>query len=219
MTADQTSTDQTSTDQKPARRPYRSPRREQQAAETRAAVLAAAGDLFAARGFAGTGMRDIAKAAGVSVETLYAGFRSKGELLTLALDAALVGDAEAVPLVERPAFQALSSGSRDERIAAAAGLVTAIHRRSSGIHLALREAAASDPDLARHLREDEQRRRIDIGRGATLVAGRELSPREHDGLWAVLSVEVYQMLTGQAGWTWQQYEDWAADTIRRTLDE
>ena len=201
-----------------ARRRYRSPQRERQAAQTRAAVLAAAGDLFTRKGFAATGMREIAAAAGVAVETLYASFRSKGELLVLALDAAVVGDAEAVPLAARPEFAALASGSRGERVAAAARLMTAIHGRTAGLHLALREAAASDAGLAGHLREEEERRRIDVGRGAGLVAGRQLTAQEHDGLWAVLAVEVYQLLTGHGGWTPERYESWITDMIDRMLD-
>src|SRR6185437_12392475 len=59
------------------RRTYRSPRREQQAAETRSAVISAAAHLFAERGWAATGMRDVAGAAGVSIETVYANFKSK----------------------------------------------------------------------------------------------------------------------------------------------
>jgi len=95
-----------------ARRAYRSPRREQQAAETRAMVVAAAARLFGERGWAGTGMRDVARAAGVSVETVYASFRSKADLLLAAIDVAVVGDAAPVPLDQRPEFAALGSGTR-----------------------------------------------------------------------------------------------------------
>ena len=52
------------------RRAYRSPRREQQAAETRSMVASAAARLFGERGWAATGMREVARAAGVSVETV-----------------------------------------------------------------------------------------------------------------------------------------------------
>ncbi|NLV55713.1 MAG: helix-turn-helix transcriptional regulator, partial [Acidimicrobiales bacterium] len=48
------------------RRTYRSPRREQQARETREALLTAATTLFTTRGWAATGMRDIAREAGVA---------------------------------------------------------------------------------------------------------------------------------------------------------
>jgi hypothetical protein len=35
------------------------------------------------------------------------------------------------------------------------------------------------------------------------------------GLWAVLSVEVYQLLTDLRGWTPQQYETWLAYVLDR----
>jgi hypothetical protein len=36
-------------------------------------------------------------------------------------------------------------------------------------------------------------------------------------MWAILSVEVYQLLTEMSGWTARQYEDWAAGVIDRLL--
>ena len=200
-----------------AKRAYRSPRREQQAAETRAMVVAAAVRLFGERGWAATGMRDVARAAGVSVETVYASFRSKGDLLLAAIEVAVVGDDAPVPLDQRPEFAALGSGTRPQRARAAARLVTAINQRTAGVILALREAAASDPELAGQMRAREQRRRVNVEQGTALVAGRAVTPEEADGLWAVLAVEVYQLLTGLSGWTAEQYEDWLAGVIDRLL--
>jgi AcrR family transcriptional regulator len=53
--------------------------------ETRARLLRAAADVFAARGYDGTRVADIAAAAGVSNGALYAHFGSKAELLVAAL--------------------------------------------------------------------------------------------------------------------------------------
>ena len=199
------------------RRAYRSPRREQQAAQTQAMVVAAAARLFGERGWAATGMRDVARAAEVSVETVYASFGSKSDLLLAAIDLAVVGDAAPVPVNQRPEFAALGSGTRRQRARAAARLVAGINQRTAGVVLALKEAAASDPELAGRLREREQRRRINVEQGMTLAAGRTVTPEEADGLWAVLAVEVYQLLTGLRGWTPQQYEDWLAGVIDRLL--
>jgi len=176
-------------------------------------VVAAAARLFGERGWAGTGMRDVARAAGVSVETVYASFRSKADLLLAAIDVAVVGDAAPVPLDQRPEFAALGSGTRQQRARATARLVTGINQRTAGVVLALREAAASDPELAERMGEREQRRRINVEQGAALVAGRAVTPDEADGLWAVLAVEVYQLLTELRGWTPQQYENWLAGVI------
>ena len=38
------------------------------------------------------------------------------------------------------------------------------------------------------------------------MAGRAVTAEEVDGLWALVAVEVYQMLTELRGWTPQQYE-------------
>ena len=83
-------------------------------------MLAAATSLFAERGWSATGMRDIAKEAGVSVETVYASFGSKTELLLAAIDVGVVGDDAPVPLSQRPEFAALATGPIGDRIDAAA---------------------------------------------------------------------------------------------------
>lgn len=201
------------------RRPYRSARRQQQAAETRDAVLTAAGRLFAERGWAATGMRDVAADAGVAVETVYANFRSKADLLRAAIDVAVVGDTAEVPLADRPEFTALAEGDFAARAAAAARLNAGINRRTAGLHRALAHAAGADAALAERRRENEERRRISVRQGAEMVAGRAVSQRECDGVWAVAGVEVYLLLTEIRGWSDEQYESWLADTILRLLGE
>ncbi len=89
----------------------------QHAVQTRAAVVEAATALFGENGWAGTGMRDVARAVGVAVETVYSNFGSKAELLLAALDVAVVGDAQQVPLAERPEFARAQS-----RVTARAGV-------------------------------------------------------------------------------------------------
>ena len=112
----------TTDEARPSRRRYRSPLREQQAVQTRSAVIAAGIRLFGEKGWAGTGMRDVAAAAGVAIETVYASFRSKRELLTACIDRAVVADDEPVPLADRSSFLALGHGTRVQRAAAAAAL-------------------------------------------------------------------------------------------------
>lgn len=209
-----------STDPVTTRRPrrYESPKRQQQAAETRAAVLAEAVALFAERGWAGTGMRDIARAAGVSVETVYATFGSKPDLLMAAVDTAVVGDTEPVALQDRPEFVALGHGAPTERARAAARLIRRVNERTSGIGKALREGAAVDARLAQWLADADRRRRADFARGAPLVAGRPTGTVETEGLWAVAGVEVFQLLVERSGWSTRRYEKWLAETIVRLLD-
>ena len=61
-------------------RRYHSPRRQAQADATRAGIAAAARRLFVERGWAGTTVRGVAQAAGVSEPTLYATYGSKAGL-------------------------------------------------------------------------------------------------------------------------------------------
>ena len=202
--------------QKPTRR-YDTTLRRRQAEQNRRAILDAATTLFAERGWS-VAVRDIADSAGTSIETIYAHFGSKPELLKQVLDVGVVGDDEPVALAERPEFTALSQGSPGERAAAAAALVTAISRRTSGVQRTLREAAAVQPELAARLEEARGRQRLNVRVGGAMVAGRELSSAEAEGLWAVLSAEVYELLTGSAGWSPDQYEQWLAGAIIRLLD-
>ena len=68
------------------RRSYDSSRRRAQAKETRSAIVVAARDLFIEQGYGRTTMSDIARAAMVSVETIYAAFGNKATVLHKAWD-------------------------------------------------------------------------------------------------------------------------------------
>jgi len=200
-----------------ATRRYRSPRRAQQAEQTRAEIVSAATRLFAENGWAATGMRDVAREAGVATETVYAHFSSKTGLLQRAMDVAVVGDTAPVSLAERPEFAALAQGSRAERITAAAMLLTEVNQRTSGFAKVLREAAPTDAVIAEMLRAARERIRLDIAAGAAAVMGRKPTRRERDGLWALLSVEVYLLLVEQSGWNVTQYRTWVAEMLEREI--
>lgn len=201
------------------RRPYRSARRRQQAAETRSLVLAAATALFAERGWSGTGMREVARQAGVATETVYAGFGSKTDLLLAAIDVGVVGDDAPVPLSQRPEFAELGAGGFEHRIAHAARLVRDVNQRSWGLHRAIREAAVSEPQLAATLRALEESRRLDIRQGAEMVVARPVDDDELDALWALTGDEVFSLLTRVGGRSVDDYERWLAHTLSRVLGD
>ena len=77
-------------------RTYRSPVRAEQAAATRRAVLVAARKLFTTTGYAATTVADVARLAGVSVDTVYTSVGRKPELLLAVHDMALGGGDEPV---------------------------------------------------------------------------------------------------------------------------
>lgn len=198
---------------RPPRRTYRSPRREQQAQATRDALIVAATTLFTTRGWTSTSMRDIAAEAGVATETIYKHFASKADLLRRAADVAVVGDDAPIPLAERPEFEAIGKGSRADRVAAAARVVLGVHQRTAGFAKVLREAAPADEAIAEALRATKERQRQDVAAGATLVTGRPPTEVVRDGLWALLSVEVYLLLVEDSSWSAEQYLAWLTAMI------
>ena len=184
----------------PSRREYRSPLREQRAAQTRMALLVAARRLFTTSGWTGTGMRDIAVEAGVATETVYAYFPSKRALFQAVVDVAVVGDDQPIALAERAEFAAIGRGSRRDRITAAARVVTGVHVRTAAFARVLREAANSDQEIATMLEATRERQRRDVSAAVELVVGGEVGEADRDGVWALTSPEVFLLLVESSGW-------------------
>lgn len=164
-------------------------------------------------------MRDIAREAGVATETVYAHFSSKTGLFQAAMDVAVVGDSAPVAVAERPEFVALATGSRHDRIVAAARLTTEIQLRTAAFAKVLREAAPTDQVIEEMLRATRERQRVDVAAGAERVMGRVPSECERDGLWALLSVEVYLLLVEQSGWSIEQYQAWLTDAMESLIPD
>jgi AcrR family transcriptional regulator len=148
---------------------------------------------------------------------VYAYFPSKRALLQAAVDVAVVGDDLPVAVAGRPEFAALGRGRHAQRTAAAARLLTGIYRRTAGLANVIREAAASDPELADVLKGARERQRQDVALAAELMMDREPTPVERDGLWALTSPDVYLLLVGESGWSPDQYEAWMAETLERLV--
>lgn len=199
------------------RRRYDSPLRAKRALETRAGLLDAATALFVSQGWARTGMRDVAQLAGVAVETVYSHFPSKRALLDAVVDRAVAGDDAPIPVADRDEFVAIGRGRRPERIAAAAAMLASIHQRTAPFARLLREAAISDTEIAEVLRATRERQRRDVEAGLALIVGRVPTARERDGVWALLSPEVYLLLVDESGWSMEEYRTWVASTLSSVL--
>jgi AcrR family transcriptional regulator len=200
-----------------APRRYRSDLRAQQTEQTKRAVVQAAHDLFVANGWAATGMREVAASAGVALETVYSHFSSKRGVLRAVADAAAAGDDAPVPLAERPEFLALGAGRRPARLRAAARLVTTVHLRTAAIDKLLREGATADAEIAELLQSTRERHRHDVATAVELILGRPATAVERDGVWAIVSPEVYLLLVEETSWTPEQYEAWVETTLERVI--
>ena len=130
------------------RRPYRSPLRQAKARRTRARILEAATQLFRTQGYAGTTVAAVAAAAEVSVATVELAFPTKHDLLKAAIDLAIAGDDEPVPVLERPwAASARAAPDATAFLDAVATILVPAAERSDALVLAALEGARSDNRL------------------------------------------------------------------------
>lgn len=188
---------------KTKRRRYDSRSRRDAAEHTRNRVLDEALRLFERRGYAATTIAAIAKAARVSVETIYKGFGGKPGLVRAIRERALAG---ASPVHAEKRSDAIQARETDPRriFHAWSKLSEEIAPRVSPILLLVRDAAASDRDVAELQREmDDHRLRRMNDNAKTLkrvgVAGER--QRIRDVLWLATSPEIYELLVSKRGWS------------------
>lgn len=208
----------------PARsRPYRSPRREEQAAGTRRSVLRAARGLFTERGYAGTTVAQVARRAGVSVDTLYASVGRKPQLLLAVHDMVLGSADEPIAAEERDYVNAIreATGAR-AKLATYAEALGRLLPVTVPLAESLRLAAQSDVECRRVWDGLSERRAINMLRFAdelrkTGELREELSDADVAHLvWMTNSPEFYQLATAH-GRTPQHYVAIVTDLWTRTL--
>ena len=125
-------------------RTYVSPVRAAAARQTRQAILAAAAHLFVTGGYEAASLRQIADVAGVARPTVTAVFGSKAAILKAALDEALAGDDESVPVAQRPWFRpVLDARTRTELVRAYAAVCGLIGQRAATLEGQVAEIAAT----------------------------------------------------------------------------
>lgn len=199
------------------RRPYNVEGRRAQAAATRQRILDTARALFVAQGYGGTSIAQVAAQAGVSAPTVFSGFTSKVNLLKEAAETTLVGDADPVPLHERPQMRLVHEGATAEEVLLR--LAALIADRAPHVHpiyAVVHAAADADPEIAALARTlDEQRLA-----GATLLAGTVLDrlgvrdparlAEVRDTIWTFNSPLLYGLLVTQRGWSTERYGAWIA---------
>jgi AcrR family transcriptional regulator len=208
----------------PVKRRYASPRRVAQQRATRRAIVAAAAQLFAERGYVATSFDAIAEAASVGRATVFAHFPRKSDLLKTAYDVTLVGDDEPIPLPERPDSLAVQADPDPKRfLFGYAAIATGVARRASPIYEAIRGAAHADPEAAAVWRQVGAERRIGGGNVVAGVARRQaLRPdvdpdRAADLVFALVDPGLYHLLVRERGWTHETFTGWLAATLQREL--
>ena len=202
-----------------SRRPYHSPRREQQAAATRRTILEAAERLFVRDGYPATTMEAIAAEAGVSLKTVYLPFTTKSGLLRALWDLRLKADVADAPVDERDWFrQVMEERDPVRKLQLNARNSRAAKVRIGGMFKVIRGAAEIDADcgaLWKLIQTDfhaNQRAVVEsIRRDGGLRPGLTVA-RAADILWTLNHPDVWLLLTGERGWSPKAYETWLAET-------
>lgn len=203
-------------------RRYHSPSRSQRAEATRARVLAAAGELFAARGYRATTTAAIARSAGVSEASVFVAFGSKAALLVAVVGAAVAGTAADVPLRQQSQLRELATeADRARAVASFVSFARRGHQVTWRLLAMVRAAAEGDAELAEAATRAAQARHSDCEWFVTTVlglpAGEPSTAAAADVLWAQSSVDGYRSLVVDRGWSPERYETWLTATLCREL--
>lgn len=200
-------------------RPYNSPRRREQAAATRTAILEAAHRLFAEQGYAATTMAAIAAEANVASKTVYLAFETKSGVLRALWNRLLRGDQREVPVASREWYrEAVEAPDPERKLRLNARNGRAVKSRVAPLFEVIRTAAPADADIgalwSRIQREFHANQRVIV---EGLDAKKALKPgldvdRATDLLWTLNHPDVWQLLVRERGWTPEDYEQWLGDT-------
>ncbi len=207
-----------------APRRYVSPYREAQARATRRAILTAAHDLFAERGYPRTSVDDIASAAGVARQTVFSSVGNKSVVLKQVVDVALAGDDEPVPVQQRPWFRRMMAApTAAEVLRHYARGVTQMADRVCDVYFTTEAAAAWDADTASLWESLKLQRLMGARVVVAEVAGREplragvSQNAAVDVVWLLVAPGQFRMLVRERGWSKRRYERWLGGALCREL--
>jgi AcrR family transcriptional regulator len=207
-------------------RSYDSSGRQARAADNRRRIVRAAHDLFVSKGFAATTIAAVAKAADVSVPTVYAGFDSKAQLLKRCIDVSLAGDDSDATVADRPlARWVYETDDPRELLGRYAVMMGELASRAGPIYEVLVRAADAEPELAALLSDMEQQRL----RASAMVAGAvhergglppgRSATEARDIVWVCNAPELYITLTRKRRWSTRRYVAWSRSTLIKQLLE
>ena len=199
------------------KRRYHSPLRTGQAEASRAAVLAAARELFVEQGYGGTTVDQIAARAGVSKPTVFTAVGNKATLLKVVRDVAMAGDDDPASVTDRPDVTAIAAaGDLERAVRLTAQHVVAVNVRYDDVHEVIRGAAGADPAVAELWETSERERHVGAGHLLTRLGAAPVvpAPQAQDQLWLLMAPDHYHRLVVVRGWSRAAYEQWLTDGIR-----
>jgi AcrR family transcriptional regulator len=206
------------------KRDYHSPVRAAQVELSRRRVLTAAREVFLAEGYAATSIAAIAARAGVVRETVYKLFGTKSSLLKRLYDETVAGDADDVPIEQRDWWQQMLAADPHTLVATFARANAEVGARLAPmLAMIAAGAAAGDADL-RALSATAEAERLAGTRSMVDALARKAALRDDVGrdeavdiAWALISPEMWQLLTQRRGWDAARYQAWLERSLRDSL--
>lgn len=169
-------------------------------------------------------MADIAEAAGVAVQTVYFVFHTKTDVLSGTYDLAVLGEADPAPSQAQAWYrQAVGEPAAAGAVRAVVEGAGEIVRRVAPLDLAVRTAAASDPDAARFLALNERmrlegyREMVDFLRAKSPLRAGLSAERATDVMWLLLGPAAYRTLVADRGWSHEEWVTWSSDALTEQL--
>ncbi len=203
-------------------RQYDSSRRQARAQESRAAVLRAALARFLEQGYSSTTIAQVAGDADVSVETVYKTFGNKAGLLKAVFDVAVAGDDEPVPMVERDDIQrVIAEPDAARKLALYFDHFVDTMPRTAPVQLLVRDAAATNDDARavwQQLRREQLEAMTQFARDLDATGQlRVPATTARDLLWTYHSLELYELLVLERGWSRKRYRAFLLDALVAAL--
>ena len=189
---------------------------------TRARILRAATALFLRDGYITTTMASIAAESDVAVQSLYLRFGSKLAILKAALDVAIVGDLEPIPLLEREWVKRLAEmQDGPEAVRLFVSEVTRILDRTYPIYAVVQAAAAGEAGelLAENKRQRAAGQRVNtevLSRKPGFAPGLTVDTTA-DLIYGLVSEDCYGLLVGDRGWAPEKWETFCASILTSIL--
>jgi AcrR family transcriptional regulator len=191
---------------------------------TRLRITKAATTLFCERGYTGTTMTGVADLAGVAVQTVYFVFHTKTELLDSAYSLAVLGEDEpATPQAQGWYRQAVAEPDLAIAIRLVLEGVGEILRRVAPLDMAVRTAAAEDPDAARFLTQNERiradgyREIVEFLRQKRPLRVDVSEERATDILLFLASPGAYRVLVVERGWSHAEWVAWSSGAVAQQV--
>ncbi len=206
----------------PAERPRRQYKSSIRRGDAKAAVLAAASQLFAEKGYLATSIEDIARLAEVARPTVFTAAGNKSAILKEVVDLALAGDDAPIPVSDRPWFREMIEEPDPQRMLHLhARNIRMMGERVADVYSAVESAAAADPEVGA-LWQTLQGQRLAGSRVVAAALARKTALRAGydedavtDVLWSLGTPMVYRKTVRERGWSPERYESWIADTLCR----